>query len=66
MANGKIKEAARRTGVRLWEVADHLGIADSTLCRQMRKELSSERQQELLDAIKAIAAKKGGQKYGDS
>lgn len=60
MANEVVRAAAKRAGVRLWEVADYCGMADTTLSRQMRKELPKEKQQNLLGAIKVIAAQKGG------
>ena len=59
MANEVVRMAAKKAGVKLWEVADYCGMADTTLSRQMRKELSKERQQSLLGAIKAIATQKG-------
>ena len=60
MANEVVRAAAKRAGVRLWEVADYCGMADTTLSRPMRKELPKENQKDLLGAIKAIAAQKGG------
>ena len=59
MANEVVRMAAKKAGVKLWEVADYCGMADTTLSRQMRKELSEERQQSLLGAIKVIATQKG-------
>ncbi len=61
MANEAVRVAAKRAGVKLWEVADYCGMADTTLSRQMRKELPKEKQQTLLGAVKAIAAQKGAQ-----
>lgn len=60
MANEAVRLAAKRAGVKLWEVADYCGMADTTLSRQMRKELPEEKQHNLLGAIKAIAAQRGG------
>lgn len=39
MANLDIRAAAVSAGVRLWRVADALGIADASLSRKLRKEL---------------------------
>ena len=36
MANEAVRVAAKRAGVKLWEVADYCGMADTTLSRQMR------------------------------
>ena len=59
MANETIRAAAKRAGVKLWEVADYCGMADTTLSKQMRKELPKEKQQNFLGAIKAIAERRG-------
>lgn len=60
MNNLLIRQEAKRFGVALWEVAEALGVADSTLYRQLRRELPEEKRKEALTAIRAIAAKKGG------
>ena len=39
MANQDIKNAAAGAGVKLWQIADVLGITDSTFSRKLRKEL---------------------------
>ena len=60
MNNLLIRQEAKRSGVALWEVAEALGVADSTLYRQLRRELPAEKQKKALAAIQAIAAQKGG------
>lgn len=60
MANEVVRVAAKRAGVKLWEIADYCGMADTTLSRQMRKELPKDKQQNLMGAIKAIAAQREG------
>ena len=55
MANEAIREKAKKSGVRLWEVAEKIGVADSTFCRQMRRELPEARQQLILRAIDELA-----------
>lgn len=59
MSNSVIREEAKRSGVALWEVAEALGVADSTLYRQLRRELPAEKREKALAAIRAIAATKG-------
>ena len=59
MANEAIREKAKESGVRLWEVAEKIGVADSTFCRQMRRELPEARQQLILRAIDELAESKG-------
>lgn len=60
MNNLLIRQEAKRSGVALWEVAEALGVADSTLYRQLRRELPAEKQKKALAAIQAIAAQRGG------
>lgn len=65
MANEVIKTAAKNAGVKLWEVADTLGVSDCTFSRQLRKEVTEERKQAILSAIKTIvqARQKGEQNH---
>ncbi len=58
MANVEIREAAKRSGVKLWEVAEYLGVVDSTFSRHLRRELPNEKQQDILKAIQEIAAQR--------
>lgn len=58
MNNLLIRQEAKRFGVALWEVAEALGVADSTLYRQLRRELPAEKQKKALAAIRAIAAQR--------
>ena len=37
--NHDIKQKAKEAGVKLWRVADKLGITDGTFSRKLRKEL---------------------------
>ncbi len=61
--NMDIREAARKKGVLLWEVADRLGIHDSALSKLLRYELPAERKAEILRIIDEIAQTRVG---GDS
>ena len=56
--NQDIKMKAKRNNVKLWEVADKLGIADTTMSRWLRKELPTDKKQSMLDIIDQIAAEK--------
>lgn len=55
MANEKIKNIARQKKVRLWEVADELGIQDSALSRKMRKELPQTEADMILEIIERLS-----------
>ncbi len=55
-SNERIREAAKRSGVYLWEVAAVLGIADTTFSRWLRRELPEEAQEKIMGIIADIAA----------
>lgn len=60
MTNDDIRQAAKDSGVKLWEVADRIGINDGNLSRKLRHELSSEMRCQIMTAISEIAADKAG------
>lgn len=55
MQNLDIRRAAAAAGVRLWEVAERLGMADSSLSRKLRRELSDEDKARVYAAIAELA-----------
>ena len=61
MANSDIKLIAAGKGVKLWQVADKLGIADGSLSRKLRNELSQEEKEHILQIITQIA--EGGETH---
>lgn len=56
MCNIDVRRAAAGNGVRLWQVADALGIADTQLSRKLRKELTSEEKQKIFEIIQNISS----------
>lgn len=56
MCNIDVQRAAAGSGVRLWQVADALGIADAQLSRKLRKELPDEEKQKIFEIIRNISA----------
>lgn len=54
MANHDIRKAAAGAGVKLWQIADALGIADCSLSRKLRKELSPDEKAKILSIIKNL------------
>ena len=50
-ANADIRIAIMVSGVKYWEVADELGVSDSTFTKWLRKELSDEKKQKIIEAI---------------
>lgn len=57
-ANNEIKVRAKEKGVCLWEVADKLGLIDSSFSRKLRRELSTEEKSRIFTIIDEIAAEK--------
>lgn len=57
MRNQDVREKAIESGVRLWEIADALGMTDATFSRKLRKEFSPEKKQEILSIIDNLGKK---------
>lgn len=58
IANKKIRNAARDAGVRLWQIAECIGINDCNFSRKLRRELPDQEKMEILNIIKTLAAEK--------
>lgn len=57
-ANLDIRAKAKGAGVKLWEIADKLGIIDSNFSRKLRHELPQSEKQRIFSAIEEIAKEK--------
>lgn len=55
MKNQEIRNKAKQNGVKMWMIADALGIADTTFCRKLRRELPTEETARILDIIQELA-----------
>lgn len=55
MSNQDIRRVAAGAGVKLWQIADALGIADCSLSRKLRKELSQEEKDKIFSIIKQLS-----------
>ena len=55
MANLDIRAEAVSRGVRLWRVAEELGIADASLSRKLRKELPQDQKEKIFDIIRRLS-----------
>lgn len=55
MKNQKIRDAVKKTGVRMWQVAEALGMQDSAFSRKLRHELPEAEQQEIISIIERLA-----------
>jgi len=54
MANQTIREAAARSGVRLWQIAARLNLNDGNFSRKLRVELPPEEQEKILAIISEL------------
>lgn len=55
MNNAKIRKAAGGAGVKLWQIAEELGIADATLSRKLRRELSDDECEKVMEIIHRLS-----------
>lgn len=55
MKNLDVRRAAAGNGIRLWQIADALGIADCNLSRKLRKELPDEEKKVIFAIIQDLS-----------
>lgn len=53
--NQLINEYCKKFKVKKWQIADCLGIADTTFSKMLRKELPQEKKAEIISIIKELA-----------
>lgn len=59
MTNDDVRRAAAAKGVRLWQIAEACGMADTTFSKLLRRELSPEKKKEIFAIIDEIASQEG-------
>ena len=55
MSNQDIRLTAAGAGVRLWQIADALGISDYKFSRKLRKELPQEEKENIFSIIRQLS-----------
>lgn len=55
MNNKDIRSAAGGYGIRLWQVAEAIGMNESAFSRKLRKELPQEEKEKILAVIEKLA-----------
>lgn len=55
MNNQDVRRAAAGAGIRLWQVAEALGIADCSLSRKLRRELPEAEKLEIFSIIDRLS-----------
>lgn len=63
MTNEIIRNTAQKQGVRLWEIAERIGLTDGNFSRKLRRELPQEEQKRILHIIETI--RKEREVYGN-
>lgn len=59
-ANQEIRSEAKRAGVRLWEIAERLGMNDGNFSRKLRRELNPEERRKILAIINDLETERMG------
>ena len=55
MHNQDIRRTAAGAGVRLWQIAERLGIADCNFSRKLRKELPQDEKEKIFSIIRELS-----------
>lgn len=56
-ANLDVKEKAKKSDVKLWQVSEELGISDGNFSRKLRRELSKEEKERIFAIIDELRLK---------
>ena len=59
MNNKDVREAAKQAGVCLWQIAERLGINDGNFSRKLRRELTSQERERIMEIINELAKEQG-------
>lgn len=59
MSNQEVRRTAAGAGVKLWQIADALGITDSSFSRKLRKELPQEEKEKIFSIIQKLSQEVG-------
>lgn len=57
-SNSEIRKAAAESKVYLWEIAERIGVTETTFVKRLRKELPEDQKKEILTIIGELAAEK--------
>lgn len=55
MNNQEIRQAAKAAGVKLWQIAERIGVNDGNFSRKLRRELPEEERAQILGIIADIS-----------
>lgn len=54
MKNNDIRQEVQKANVKLWQIAEKLGVTDSTFSKMLRKELSAEQKEKIFTIIATL------------
>lgn len=54
-ANASIREKAKCYGVRLWQIADALGMQESFFSKKLRKEIPADEKEKIMTIIEQLS-----------
>lgn len=55
MHNKDVREAAKKAGIFLWQIAAELGMNDGNFSRKLRRELSAAERAKIMEIISKLA-----------
>lgn len=64
MENLDIRLAAAGHGIKLWQIADSLGISDCTFSRKLRKKIAESEKQEIFAIIERLTRRDENAHHG--
>ena len=56
--NQELRDTAKESGVKLWEIANRLGMSDASFSRMLRYELTPKLKQNIFQIIKLLKVEK--------
>lgn len=54
LKNKDIRQEVKKSNIKLWQIADRLGIADTNFSKMLRKELSEKQKEKIRYIIKKL------------
>lgn len=58
MENMELRNEAKSRGVKHWQIADYVGVSESTFVHWLRKKLPADKEKQVYEAISTIAARR--------
>ena len=59
LSNAEIRRSIAESGLLKWEVAERIGISDSSFSRMLRRELPPDKRERVLQAIEQLSKERG-------